>query len=355
MLAQLGAMLAHPETYVGSCCPMWSQKIRKMGNSKKTVKRRIFWWLAAYLGAMLARQCGPILGLCWPILGRCWPILELCWPILGLCWPILGLCWPILRPMLAHLEAYVSLCWPILSHKGRKSGKNGKSTKHRKTRGFLATRGCTRWVAGRGRGPSLLRRGEKRLRQCHGQGAPGRNNGLRPLPPTQGAAASGAVSGGLRVAVKGVEANTVTILLREWCESRYCKCWEYPLGYDPLRFILRFSVCCPLLSAFQNKSRKKRKSNNKGNNSTEKPEEEEEGEGEEGEEGEEEEEQQQEQQEGHNYWRTERASGQRPVVPNVAFCTDKKLAVFLLLPPLSPAFLLLLEDGTGLRATACSA
>ena len=29
-------------------------------------------------------------------------------------------------------------------------------------------------VAGRGRGPSLLRRGEKRLRQGHGQGAPGR-------------------------------------------------------------------------------------------------------------------------------------------------------------------------------------
>ena len=29
-------------------------------------------------------------------------------------------------------------------------------------------------VAGRGGGPSLLRRGEKRLRLCHGQGAPGR-------------------------------------------------------------------------------------------------------------------------------------------------------------------------------------
>ena len=40
-------------------------------------------------------------------------------------------------------------------------------------------------------------------------------------------------------------------------------------------------------------------------------------------------------------WRTERASGQRPVLPNVAFCTYEKLAVFLLLPPLSPAFLLL--------------
>ena len=26
-------------------------------------------------------------------------------------------------------------------------------------------------------------------------------------------------------------------------------CWEYPLWYDPLRFILSFPVCCPLLSA----------------------------------------------------------------------------------------------------------
>ena len=40
-------------------------------------------------------------------------------------------------------------------------------------------------------------------------------------------------------------------------------------------------------------------------------------------------------------WRTELACGQRPVLPNVAFCTYKKLAVFLLLPPLYPAFLLL--------------
>ena len=62
--------------------------------------------------------------------------------------------------MLAHLEAYVGPCWPILSHKLRKIAKNGKSTKHCKTRGFLAVPGCTRWVGGRGRGPSLLRRGE---------------------------------------------------------------------------------------------------------------------------------------------------------------------------------------------------
>ena len=244
--------------------------------------------------------------------------------------------------MLAHVDP----SWATKAEKVEKMGRAQNTVK----RGGFWRHGDVRGGSPAG-GAAPLSYGEERnaFGNATARGPLAGITGYAPCRRPQGAAASGAVSGGLRVAVKGVEANTVTILLREWCESRYCKCWEYPLGYDPLRFILRFSVCCPLLSAFQNKSRKKRKSNNKGNNSTEKPEEE--GEGEEGEE----EEQQQEQQEGHNYWRTERASGQRPVVPNVAFCTDKKLAVFLLLPPLSPAFLLLLEDGTGLRATACSA
>ena len=116
MWAHLVAMLA----YVGFRLIHVEPKDPKNGNSKKnTVKRRIFCWSAAYLGAMLAHlgatwarlgAMWPILGLCWPILELCWPILELCWPILGLCWPILGLCWPILRPMLAHLEAYLGPC-----------------------------------------------------------------------------------------------------------------------------------------------------------------------------------------------------------------------------------------------------
>ena len=88
--------------------------------------------------------CWPMLGLCWPILGLCWLILGLCWSSLGLSWPILGLCWPILRPMLAHLEAYVGPGWPILSHKIRKRQKNATSTKHRKTRDFLALPGGRR-------------------------------------------------------------------------------------------------------------------------------------------------------------------------------------------------------------------
>ena len=57
-----------------------------------------------------------------------------------------------------------------MSHKIRKRRKNATSTKHRKTRDFLAAGGVGGW----GGGPSLLRRGEKRLRQGHGQGAPGR-------------------------------------------------------------------------------------------------------------------------------------------------------------------------------------
>ena len=160
--------------YVGlwaSCWPMLSQKIRKMGTAKKHCKTQeilmvggLSWghvgpsW--GYVGLSWG-QCGPILGLCWailglcwPILGLCWPILELCWPILGLCWPILGLCWPILRPMLAHLEAYLGPCWPSLNHKIRKMGKHAKSTKHRKTGRFLA-------------------------------GGSGRRQGARPLSPTE--------------------------------------------------------------------------------------------------------------------------------------------------------------------------
>ena len=169
MLTQLGAMLAYLEGYVGrswGLCrpilrpmlahvdPCGAKRSEKWEQQKNKVKRRIFWGSAAYVGAMLAHlgamlahlggYVGPSWGLCWPILGLCWPILELCWPILGLCWPILGLCWPILRPMLAHLEAYVGPCWPILNHKIRKMGKSGKSTKHRKTRDFLAGPGGRR-------------------------------------------------------------------------------------------------------------------------------------------------------------------------------------------------------------------
>ena len=163
MSAQLGAMLDYLEGYVGrswGLCrpilkpmvahvdPCWAKRSEKWEQQKNTVKRRIFWWLAAYLAAMLA-----YLGVMLVYLGATWAHLG---GYVGLCWPILELCWPILRPMLAHLGAMLAhlgamlahlgghvgpswgLCWPILSHKIRKVAKSGKSTKHRKTRGFLA-------------------------------------------------------------------------------------------------------------------------------------------------------------------------------------------------------------------------
>ena len=131
-----------------SCWPMLSQKIRKMGAAKIRCKTQdilmvggLSWGYVGpswgYVGPSWG-YVGPSWGQCGPILGLCWPILGLGWPILGLCWPIVGLCWPILRPMLAHLEAYLGPCWPILNHKIRKMGKNGTRTKHRKTGRFLA-------------------------------------------------------------------------------------------------------------------------------------------------------------------------------------------------------------------------
>ena len=140
----LRPMSADLEAYVGPCWPAWSQKIRKMGTAKKHCKTQDILRVGGGLCWPILGLCWPILGLCWPSLGLCWPILELCWPILGLCWSILGGMLPHLEAMLAHLAAYVGPCWPILSHKIRKMGKNATSTKHCKTREFLATRGGRR-------------------------------------------------------------------------------------------------------------------------------------------------------------------------------------------------------------------
>ena len=153
----LRPLSADLEAYVGPCWPVRSQKIRKMGTAKKHSKTqdilRVGGLSWSYVGPSWG-YVGPSWGYVGPSSGLCWPILELGWPILGLCWPILGLCWPILRPMLAHLEAYLGPCLPILNHKIRKMGKNAKSTKHRKTQDILA-------------------------------GGRGRRQGARPLSPTE--------------------------------------------------------------------------------------------------------------------------------------------------------------------------
>ena len=128
-----------------SCWPMLSQKIRKMGTAKKRCKTQDILMVGGLSWGYVGPSWGYV-GLSW---GQCGPILGLCWPILGLCWPILGAMLAHVVAMLAHLEAYVGPCWPILNHKIRKMGKNGTSTKHRKTRRFLAAGG----VCGKGRRP----------------------------------------------------------------------------------------------------------------------------------------------------------------------------------------------------------
>ena len=179
MLAYLAGNVGPSCGYVGLCWPHVmlthvEPKEQKNWNSKKnTVNTQdilmvggLSWGYVGpswgYVGPSWG-QCGPILGLCWPILGLCWPSLGRWCPILGLSWPILGAMLAHLGAMLAHLAAYVSPCWRILSHKGRKIGKKGASTKHH-----------TRSTAAGGAAP--LPYGEERtaVRQGHGQGAPGR-------------------------------------------------------------------------------------------------------------------------------------------------------------------------------------
>ena len=130
---------------------MLSQKIRKMGTAKKHCKTQDILMVGGlswgHLGAMLAYLEGNV-GPSWGYVGPSWGYVGSSWGYVGPSWgylgPSWGPCWPILGAMLAHPDAYVGPCWPILSHKIRKMRKNAKSTKHRKTRGFWATRGLRR-------------------------------------------------------------------------------------------------------------------------------------------------------------------------------------------------------------------
>ena len=87
--------------------------------------------------------------------------------------------------MLTHLEP-----------QDPKNGKNATSTKHCKTREFLATRGGS--AAG---GPAPLSYGEERtaVRQCHGQGAPVR---IKPSAPSKSCN-----PGSLYLSIKHVQQN----------------------------------------------------------------------------------------------------------------------------------------------------
>ena len=141
MLTQLGAMLAYLEGYVGrswGLCrpilrpmlahvdPCGAKRSEKWEQQKNTVKRRIFWGSAAYLGAMLAHlgamlahlggyvaPAGGYVGPSWSYVGPSWGYLGPSWGYVGPSW---GLCWPILRPMLAQVDP----SWATRSGNGKK-------------------------------------------------------------------------------------------------------------------------------------------------------------------------------------------------------------------------------------------
>ena len=151
---------------LGLCWPMLSQKIRKIGTAKKNhFKTQDILMVGGLSWGYVGPSWGYV-GLSW---GQCGPILGLCWHILGLCWPILGAMLPHLEGMLADLEAYVGPFWPILR-------KNGKSTKHCKTRYILMV------PRGRRQGVQLLSPTERReLPYGNARRAPGRNSMLAHL------------------------------------------------------------------------------------------------------------------------------------------------------------------------------
>ena len=101
----------------------------------------------------------------WGYVGPSWGYVGPSWgyvcPSWGLCCPILGLCWPILRPMLAHVDPP----WATGSEKWEKKGWAKYPVKRR-----IFWRGGV--VGGRGGGPSLLRRGEKRRTAMPRPGGP---------------------------------------------------------------------------------------------------------------------------------------------------------------------------------------
>ena len=171
MWAHLVAMLA----YVGLMLTHVEPKDPKNGNSKKnTVKRRIFWWSAAYLGAMWAHLGAMLAYLEGNVahLGAMLAHLGAMLAQLGAMLAHLGAMLAHLGAMLAHLEAYVGpawgLCWPMLTH--LRPLAPGNAAKMRRAQNTVKRGGFWpyRLSCGRGRGPSLLRRGEKRPRLCHG-------------------------------------------------------------------------------------------------------------------------------------------------------------------------------------------
>ena len=185
MWAHFVAILAYVGLSCGQCGPMlwlcwphvdscWAERSEKWAQQRSTVKRRIFWWSVAYLGAMLAHLGAMLAYLEGNVahLGAMLAHLGAMLAQLGAMLAHLGAMLAHLGAMLAHLEAYVGpawgLCWPMLTH--LRPLAPGNAAKMRRAQNTVKRGGFWpyRLSCGRGRGPSLLRRGEKRPRLCHG-------------------------------------------------------------------------------------------------------------------------------------------------------------------------------------------
>ena len=135
----------------------------KIGNSKKTVKRMIFWWSAAYLGAMLAHLGAMLayleaiwahLGAMLAHLGAMLAYLEgnvgPSWGYVGPAWGYLGPSWGYVGPPRGYVDPSRGLSSPMLSHLEPQDPKNGRKRRTAKckiqckTQDILATRGLRR-------------------------------------------------------------------------------------------------------------------------------------------------------------------------------------------------------------------
>ena len=167
----LGPRLADLDAYVDPC---WAKRSEKWEQQKNTVKRMIFWWSAAYLGAMLAHLGAMLayleamwahLGAMLAHLGAMLAYLEgnvgPSWGYVGPAWGYLGPSWGYVGPSWGYVDPSWGLSSPMLSHLEPQDPKNGgkkeNSKIHCKTQDILATRGLRRL----GRRPlSPIRRGE---------------------------------------------------------------------------------------------------------------------------------------------------------------------------------------------------
>ena len=102
--SQLVSVMKYCRRLCLSSPTVFIRKSRKMGTAKEIVQRRIFWWSAAYLGAILA-HIGAMLAYLedniGPCLGYLGAMLVHLGGYVGPSWGYIG---PIMGPMLVHVD-----------------------------------------------------------------------------------------------------------------------------------------------------------------------------------------------------------------------------------------------------------